>query len=166
MNYRNAYLRWLANLVGVNATDPYFTILCRMDDFIFVPMIDFDENREMDGLELRRNFTFEKPRFKAITEGSQECSMLELIIGIANRMSYMIDQDVATCFWHIMANLGLDGNPSIDEVEEAMETIQNRTYDFNGANGGLFPVSHTERDFRKLEIFQQMNEYLVENKFY
>ena len=159
-------MRWLAKQVGVNATDYIFTILGRMDDFIFVPIIDFDANREADGLELRRNFAFENPRFKDITRGPQECSMLELIVGVSNRMSYMIDQDIATCFWHIMANLNLDGHPTLDEVDDAMETIQNRTYDFNGANGGLFPVSNTERDFRQLEIFQQMNEYLVENKFY
>ena len=48
-------------------------------------------------------------------------------------------------------------------ILKIIDAFLDRKYDKNGENGGLFPLHFCNRDAREMEIWDQMNEYLVEN---
>jgi hypothetical protein len=70
-----------------------------------------------------------------------------------------------------MRNAGLDafddGNfDTMDdsEVMKILDRIIERTYQRNGV-GGLFPLKRDKKDQRKVELWYQMNAYLIENYY-
>jgi hypothetical protein len=68
----------------------------------------------------------------------------------------------------MIKNLGLDQfDDQIpydwEDVDEALSALIYRTYDRDGT-GGLFPLTHPEEDQRKVEIWYQLNAYLLERE--
>ena len=94
--------------------------------------------------------------------------MLEMLVALADRMSYYADGD---WFWEMIENLGLlpynDSNFYDDKyvgnysVSRILVTFLGRKYLKNGT-GGLFPLQHTRKDQRRVELWYQMCEYLEE----
>lgn len=129
----------------------------------FVPVIGKDENRVVDGLYLRnelgcKDSTDDKP-----------CSILEMLIALSGRFdgnSGFDPEEVYTNFWSMMNNIGLDQyddlNYSESQVWSILYIFENRTYGFNG-KGGIFPLKHPKNDQRNVELWDQMQEWLIEN---
>lgn len=128
-----------------------------------------DDNRAQDGLELRNEFFAE-------TEGVErdenwevlECDLLELLVGLSRRLSFMTGEDSSTWFWIMIENLGLyqyndAADIPEDTVKDVLEGLIWRTYDFDG-NGGLFPLRNPSVDQRGVEIWYQLNEYIAEHE--
>ena len=92
--------------------------------------------------------------------------MLEMLVALSERMSLTIDHTTPSCFWHMLDNLDISDPTDPEEVERAMEILRDREYNYDGSGGGLFPVDNPNSDFRDIEIYKQMNEYLIENKYY
>lgn len=130
-----------------------------------------DINRAMDGKYLRRHFELEELTNAEIFSDSyknwldQPCSMLEMIIGVAKRLSIVIDSPLPTCFWSIIRNLDLlqfhDDSYFEIEVSARLQKFMNRDYDEDGT-GGLFPIRNPMKDQRDLDILDQMNNYVIE----
>jgi hypothetical protein len=84
----------------------------------------------------------------------------------------MAGREMYEWFWKILENAGLDlyddgafyGHHGNTEVNEILNKIINREYRRDG-KGGLFPLKRTNKDQRKVELWYQMNEYLVENYY-
>jgi hypothetical protein len=92
--------------------------------------------------------------------------MLEFLIGLATRLNvadYEPDMPdrVGPWFWALMDNLGII---EADEswIEDSFKRINTRDYSFDG-HGGLFPLRRPCEDQRKIEIWYQMQAYLMEN---
>ena len=47
-------------------------------------------------------------------------------------------------------------------VDETIERMMYRTYDYDG-RGGLFPLRQPKKDQRKEQLWDQMNDYILEN---
>ena len=108
---------------------------------------------------------------------SGECSMLEMLIALAERMAFeLAGTDVSpdiyrtgSCFWEMVENLGLtrysDGEyerlngPFI--VNKTLHDVVTRNYDETGV-GGIFPLRGDYGDQRYVELWYQMQEYLAE----
>jgi hypothetical protein len=100
--------------------------------------------------------------------------MLELIIALAYRCEDMTadvvdgNRQVQDWFWDLLSNSGLEGytDEQYDErlVDEILNNIIYRRYDRYG-RGGLFPLKNPKKDQRKVELWYQMNAYLVEKYF-
>lgn len=173
-----AYYAWLCDLVGVSRQDGSYWLLAsdlHQKDFRwFVPN---DDNRAFEGKNLREKFCDETGIAYDYDSFDDEVSMLELIIALAYRCeSIMEDQiehmEMEDWFWKMMSNSGLDaftddsyyalrGQVVVDQI---LERIINRTYQRDGS-GGLFPLNRPREDQRSVEIWYQMNTYLVENYF-
>ena len=137
-----------------------------------------DDNRAFEGKNLRDLFCHEEG-FEYDDEmfDEEEVSMLELILALAFRCdSIMVDRadnvTIGEWFWRLLGNVGLDnftddqyyelgGRKKVDEI---LEKIIERTYDRNG-KGGLFPLKRAKKDQRKVELWYQMSNYLVENYY-
>lgn len=93
-----------------------------------------------------------------------------MLISLSRNVAFLTDVAVEKWFWHFLEILELaDFNDSseipIDLVEDILNTVVWRTYEPNGS-GGLFPLRYAHQDQRKVELWYQMNAYLIENDDY
>lgn len=168
------YFKWLvAQLVNTRLKNPTLTtwyVLQQLFSTEFVWRIHNDDNRVADGKELRSEFLEMHPDISADrTWLNQGCSFLEMLIALSRRLTFQTEgASSAEWFWHLMDNIGLHVSDRDYEskrlqtyVDQVLQTLNNRTYDRTG-RGGLFPLRDTEVDQTKVELWYQMNYYLLE----
>lgn len=169
------YLQWLYRQVASTRTKnparTYWTLLTHLYHKEFKWSVPNDDNRLMDGLELRYEFKFQiagDPNIPDPPQGWLErpCSFLEMLLALARRLSFAGGGAASEWFWHMLDNIGLrshvdamPGDP--DQIDFILDRVINRTYDEYG-NGGLFPLFHPQHDQRQVELWYQMNCYLLE----
>lgn len=175
-----AYFFWLRDIVLPDihvGESQYDKLLHLLHGYIFEWDVPNDDNRAMDGIQLRETFTDEYsyiPEWADALEGP--CTMLELIIGLAIRWEDtltdpQIEEDrTADWFWEMIRNTGLDsctndvytGTDDDLYIESIVDRINDRTYAKSG-KGGLFPLRAWKKDQRKVELWYQLSGYLNEN---
>lgn len=139
----------------------------------FVWLVPNDDNRVEDGKALR--FEFLDDQAMDVPEEHSYwldlgCSNLELMLALARRLDFETERDVHSWFLELIKNLGLsryhDAAADIPEdlIKDTLDTFVWRTYDYNG-DGGLFPLEHPEQDQRQIEIWYQLNAYLLERSY-
>lgn len=165
------YIHWLCDKVGIHSFDERTSILINaLQEKGFYWTVPNDDNRGLDGLELRREFA-DLNNFDpdAIFEGP--CTMLEMLIALAKRCDYIMsdldnEDHTARWFWEMLENVGLDMKSlnsyeedyTIDLIDKILDRILDRTYGASGRHG-LFPLNEPERDQREVEIWYQMQAY-------
>lgn len=166
-----AYFNWLCELVEC---EDHWVLLGYLQGIPFMWTIEMDENRAMDGVELRDRYAYDTMYSKYETE-EHDCSVLEFLVGLAVRMNDTQvgigeTEHVAKWFWVIMNNLSLDkftdflmeNDDLFNDVDEIITKLMDRKYDRDGF-GGLFPLQNPPEDQRYVDIWYQMNTYLLEN---
>lgn len=164
------YLEWLYSQVApYRSKSPerrYWSLLRQLYTTEFVWFVPNDDNRVEDGRDLRHEFLEEE----GITDVDLEwmglgCSMLEMLLGLARRLSFEAEGEPRVWFWRLIRNLGLsddnDANHNTRKVKAALKRVIFRTYDRDG-QGGLFPLKHADEDQRDVEIWYQLCAYLLE----
>lgn len=167
------YFEWLYKQVAsVKIKNPkrtYWNLLKILYEKEFVWFVPNDDNRIEDGKDLR----FECLISHGIDPDDAdqdwlklECSMLELLVGISRRLAYLTNAEPYEWFWEMIDNLKLSKyndseNISRDRVEDILDQVIWRTYNFNG-RGGLFPLKRPRQDQREIEIWYQLNAYVLE----
>lgn len=165
------YFNWLCALIGA---DGHEMLASALHERAFHPLLEMDSNRGTDGLQLRVEFMNEHGVWGS-SSNRGPCTMLEFLVALAKRMSFLTSGEgshgqTAFYFWKMIGNLRLDR--LTDEkwydinsdffVEDACYRINERQYEANG-NGGLFPLKKPTCDQRRVEIWYQMNAWLMEN---
>lgn len=167
------YLAWLYEQVGDvkvrSRTRTYWDLFRQLYSKEFVWYVPNDDNRADDGLCLREQFLddhgidiFEvDPEWLGIG-----CSFLEMMVGLARRLAFEADGQPSLWFWHLIENLGIKdctdrSKYDHGKVDRILNTVIWREYDFDG-RGGLFPLRHARTDQREVELWYQLNEYLLE----
>jgi hypothetical protein len=166
------YLHWLYSQTGsTRLTNPDRTYWCLLrqlfvKDFIWI--IPNDDNRAEDGKELRREFA--RVLHVDISEPdwwNMGCSVLEMLVGVSRRLSFESSGQPRVWFWRLLENLGISQyNDSTypgheQEINERLDDLIFRTYHPDGT-GGLFPLAYPTADQRDVEIWYQLNAYLIE----
>lgn len=165
------YVEWLYDQVGnrflKNPRRTYWSLLRQLFNKEFVWHIPNDDNRVEDGRQLRHKF-LEDANIRDHDGWADDpgCSFLEMLIALSRRVALEADGDPADWFWHLMNNIELrDCNDAsrYDEelVDEILERVVCRNYDMDGF-GGLFPLARPESDQRRVELWYQMNAYVLE----
>lgn len=168
------YLTWLYGLTGPvslkNPSRTYWSLLRLLYTKEFAWFVPNDDNRVEDGIELRYKFR-DECRIRSASEEwlCLPCSMLEMMIALSDRLSFMDGKEPADWFWELIENLGLTeytdrsffGSASVQDVESRLDVLNERTYAYSG-HGGLFPLDHPEEDQRDVEILYQAGAYLLE----
>lgn len=164
------YLTWLYSRVGDvkvrNKSRTYWSLLTQLYSKKFVWLIPNDDNRVQDGLDLRQEFLVDTGLdYDAHWVGS-DCSFLEMMIALSRRLAFEGEGHPPVWFWHLIRNLGLHeftdrSMYNHSEVDERIDIVIWRLYEPNG-RGGLFPLRRSNHDQREVEIWYQMNEYLLD----
>lgn len=180
MDYDQDYFRWLCEMIGVDEGDRSWRILAKtLHEIPFFSIVEHDDNRGYDGMELREEYlrTTNYPKYLTL---DGECSVFEMLVALARRMSFescdpyhSVDDDEDTDKWfhELIQNLGLDEFDDENfydlegdwKVEKIIDQMLNRRYMTNGV-GGLFPLKQPKEDQRDVEIWGQMCAYLTEKE--
>lgn len=167
------YFEWLYSLVASvrnrNPSRSHWNLLRQFYSTQFTWFVPNDDNRLMDGLELRDEWIHRKkisdvdPMWYEI-----ECSVLEMMVALARRVSFESYGTPSEWFWKLVENLELSRYTDdiyeisiAEEVEETLDRLVRRKYGRDGV-GGLFPLRYAEQDQRRVEIWYQMSAYLLE----
>lgn len=165
------YFEWLySQLCSVKIKNPrrtywkLFKILFTKEFVWFVPN---DDNRVEDGRDLRYEF-LEQKQLECDDDNwlNMGCSMLELLMGLSERLAFETNASPQEWFWELIENLNLGKyNDRADipeqEVHDILDRVIWRTYRRNG-DGGLFPLTKPERDQRDVELWYQLSAYILE----
>jgi hypothetical protein len=168
------YFNWLyTKVASVEVPTPsltYYTLLGALHSTEFVWLVTGDDNRASDGLELRREFyrEYEAAYHETLPWMNIGCSVLEMLISFARRAEFQTDIPTRDWFWVFLENLQLaDLNDAQQDVNlicaEIMDQFLWRTYRSSG-EGGMFPLRYSANDQRKVEIWYQFCEYLVDQE--
>jgi len=168
------YFVWLCDQVGdskvKNPARTYWRVLKLLYEKEFVWFVPNDDNRIEDGKDLRYEFV-DQTGLKDVDPNWIQlgCSMLELMIALSRRLAFEAEGEPRDWFWELMKNIGLGGYTddriptrySEKNVDEILDRVLWRTYKRNGS-GGLFPLKDPKEDQREIEIWYQLNAYLLE----
>ena len=165
-----SYFLWLMELV--DCPEEFSKLLRKLFSREFTSRIYMDQNRINDGLALRRTYTADTGVEIGNEALVKPCSVLEMMVALACRIEddIMFDPELGDrtpmWFWVMIDNLNLDGmsNDRFDaqNVDQILNVLIDRTYFMNGT-GGLFPLKQPKVNQRRVEIWYQMNAFLLEN---
>lgn len=162
-----SYWNWL--LDRIMADDRYSLLMNALNSVEYRWVLPMDENRSQDGLYLRSLFSGET----GLDSNSMnwECTVLEMLIGLAYRCDHDImgdpnDRHPELWFWEMLRNIGLLAmdNENFDrkEFDDIMNIWMDNQYAPTG-EGSIFPVYDPTIDQTRMEIWDQMNLYLSRN---
>lgn len=166
------YFKWLysqiASLDTRNPARSYWKLCRHLYTKPFTWFVPNDENRAEDGRGLREEFLDEEELVENHDWMVMDCSVLEMLIALSRRAAFQASGAPDEWFWLIMDNVDLrqfnDSNfrgSSKHQVEEVLDRILERRYDYDGL-GGLFPLEDPMQDQRRTELWYQLSAYLLE----
>jgi hypothetical protein len=167
------YFDWMYNLV-CDKRKPYHKLLTYLHQVEFTYTLPMDDNRYVDGVDLRYRFAYDcghHPAMIAEYLDNRPCSVLEMMVALVYRFEEQITDDPAIgdrkkrWFMAMIRSLDLleatDANFDERVVGPVIARFLNRDYAPNG-KGGLFTVNSYRRDMRLVDIWYQMCWYLDE----
>lgn len=174
---KQQYFEFLCGIIGDirrGVVSEYTLLLEHLHKKEFYSLVPNDDNRGEDGKKLR--MIFEEEANQGLSFFLEEpCTVLEMLIGLSFRIENNLkdgphDMSTGECFWMLINNLGLSWannnaycqDYESEAIDEQIDIFLSRNYGKNG-DGGLFPLKKPLKDQRKVEIWYQMAEYLLEN---
>ena len=150
----------------------YIPLLDLLHSMKFELLMDSDEDRVKDGAYLRVKWLSEEGIYDHLYEFDGDfVSVLEVLVALSDRLSFQIgnnctgEHSISDCFWEILGNLDIEkysiSNYKPLNIKEKVRVWMYRKYMKNGEHGA-FPLQKTRFDQRKLSIWDQMNEYILE----
>ena len=157
------YYEWLVSQIETPGDRTYNELFERMHNFEFVWFVPNDDNRLQDGLDLRHEFlngNAPNLRLKGVT-------MLEILVALSRRLAFTAGGNEHRWAWKLLKNLRLNkmSDPLTEakaqRIDDILYAVVWRTYDRSG-NGGFFPLKDSLDDQTKVELWYQMNAYVIE----
>lgn len=168
------YFKWLYEKVA----DPefhdsdltYWKVLRILFTKEFVWLVPNDVNRIQDGKALRLEFLEAQGIPEVDTDWMEiGCSVLELMVGLSQRLAYVADGKPHYWFWVLMENLGISGFNDRHKrlprrrIDDILNDLIYRNYGPDGV-GGLFPLQNPYEDQREVELWYQLSNYVQEKE--
>jgi hypothetical protein len=157
------YYEWLIDQIEIPNGKSYRDLFELMHNLEFVWTVPNDDNRVQDGLDLRSEFANGKVanlRLAGVT-------FLEVLIALSRRLAFTAGGEPEPWAWRLIKNLRLHKssdpltNGRGNRARDILDAVIWRTYERSG-RGGFFPLRNTLEDQTKVEIWYQMNAYVIE----
>lgn len=166
MTSQNDYFDWLTAQIDIppRKNRTYHELLVAMYNKEFVWILSGDDNRLQDALDVRHEFLGRNRRDPL---NNQPVSILEVIIALSRRVTWIANRTPEKWAWELIKNLGLHkasdplSGRKVEDVENTLECLVWRMYERDGT-GGFFPLQYPIEDQTKKEIWDQMNAYVNE----
>lgn len=172
---KRKYFDWMTRLVSDGPTNDFYNLMAYLHTIEFKYILERDENRMQDGIELRYRFAYANEVDPYLIDEylfSEGCSVFEMMVALANKCeeSIMDNPEFGNrqyrWFLAMIDSLGLSDVHDYDMfdyvlVNNIIEKFLNREYSENG-KGGLYTVSKPPKDMRDVEIWYQMCWYIDE----
>lgn len=144
----------------------HWDLIINLQDRWFEHTIDMDRNRQEDGFMLRRQYCQDKGMVSIAIFGRTEyCTILEMLAALAIRMDDEYgdakDPKPGSIFEEMLDNLGLFEAEDETELDYILSNWMDRHFAPDG-RGSIFPIQNPRRDQRKIQIWDQMQEYIRE----
>ena len=165
------YFGWLVGKVATHELGmnyyKLFDQLWRTNFYYYIPR---DENRMIDGLNLRAQYESETG-YDADVDG-KPCSVLEMMVALAIRCDDQIMWDdnhgsrASDWFFIMIDNMCLIGMKDYCYDEHHVEFILNRMMqhlNYSNGHGGLFYTNDPNYNMSQQEIWFQMCKFITEN---
>lgn len=162
------YFDWMCSLVCDDQFKTvYKDLLMQMFNTTFLWSHQDDENRVVDGLDLR--YIFES-RTGYQLDLRRQCTVLEVLIALSMKIENIMDdpnEGDRTGRWFMNMLVNLKVNWAFGRyydsmaVDKYLQTFMNRTYESNG-DGNIFGIQNVPYDLRTVDIWSQMLWYLDE----
>lgn len=132
-------------------------------------VLPMDENRELDGFELRKEYIREF-RGGSLSGCRDYSNVLEVLLAFSRRIEIDVMSEpgndvIERWFWVMLDNLGLlyydDENFDPDRVDRILSIWLDRKFSRKG-KGNIFLTNKSDRDLRTEEYWWQMQHYMVE----
>lgn len=168
------YFLWLCELVDLKSKDElggYYFLIKALFNKEFYWTICKDENRAEEGKDLRTIFSDDCGLENIPDEINGPCTVLEMMIGLAKRWNSEVsltdeEDNSSVYFWEMISNLGLEGctddNFYPEFVREKLDIFIDRDYSDDG-KGSLFPLERSKESQKDIELWYQLQNYLIEN---
>lgn len=163
----NDYYMWLLGRVGISRSlfENYSRLLEVLFSTDFIYAFIMDANRAQAGLNLRSIYAMEAGvDLEDVQTG--RCTVLEMFVALSDSFAEFSGREKSDCFWEMIENLGLRGcnNDNFDRnyILNRLSDWMGRCYKPDG-EGSPFPLRNYNGDSRNMEIWNQMNAYILEN---
>lgn len=174
------YFDWLYHLV---CNDKYYNkisyrkLLYFLDSVDYIPNLQMDDNRRIDGIDFRYRYGYEYGYSKEEIDElfkNKNCSMFEMMIALSSRVEEQITSELifgnrtSQWFWGMIVSLSL-GQMNDEHFDEryclnVIDKFMRNNYEPNG-RGGLFTLNDPPADLRTVDIWCQFMWYLNENVY-
>lgn len=161
----NLYYVWLVSQVAVSGGKTYNETFDIMHATEFQWTVANDDNRVQDGLDLRTEFMGDHNGEITLLG----VSFLEVMIGLSRRLAFIAGGEAPKWAWHLMKNIRLRkysdplSHTGMRRVSDILDTVIWRQYHPDG-RGGFFPLQNPSEDQTKVELWYQLNSYVIEMK--
>lgn len=167
--FKNKYLSYLKSIVcdDRHPSEGYSRLFETLFDTTFYAVLEMDENRMADAIELRVNYERNNGYSAPMMTGPP--SVLEVMVALADRCEQNImgnfdyGDRTPVWFWYMVESMGLNRHTDdyYDEffVRGILESMMNRAYSKDGY-GSLFYIPTCNIDLTNVEIWYQMNFWL------
>lgn len=156
------YIRWvMKDKLGMSDKEikDYTPLIMDLSDIEFVWNHPMDENRAIDGLELRSDFEYETGEYLDKNSGLMpKCSVFEMLAALSIRCedqlmyNSSLGNRTSKWFFEMLDNLNLDKNSKVnDKIAEDI------------VSGDAFPLKNSRIDQKNEQIWKQLSAYLNEN---
>lgn len=164
---------------GVGSGSTALSLFASLDDVEFKAYVPMDDNRISDALEMREQWYGDNRRL-AEAMSRQPVTLLEILVELCLYLAYarenlVYDSSAERWFYELLGNVGIDERTPRWRVIQIGRRIVERDYEPDG-EGGFFPCPEFSgfydvddpvgqartNDMRKVELWMQLNEYLVE----
>ena len=172
---RKLYYDWLTEQIEFeDKVNLYEHLLMYLFDteFVWLAQVPLDENRYIDGLDLRKYYAKllgpEDGELFLYDMSLAPCSMLEMLIAFADRLTQIVDLSKEAFFWMFIDNLGLgwatEYDFDIDIVSEIVRDFMYGTVHGREPKGKenppvLFPCREVYNNLND-DLYKQANLYL------
>lgn len=168
---KSNYFEWLLDIIGGSCG--YRKMLSTLFDIDYYWVVKFDDDRVKDGYLLRKTY-LGFIGSDGVIEGN--ISVLEVMIALAISCedTIMHDRDIGdrtpNWFWMMCSNLKITGTRFGDqhynrfteeEVRVIIDNMLARRYGDDG-KGSMFPCVKSVPNFSNLNLWLQLNQYLLE----
>lgn len=172
------YIEWLCfDRLGLTEKEyrSYSNLIHSLSTIEYIWEHPLDENRAIDGLDLRKDFTYEMDLYLDANSGLMpKCTVLEMLVALSVKCENRIMRDLSygdrtsKWFFEMLENSGLliySNNKwnrnTIHEIFDKLNDIFDGRYKKDGS-GGFFPIKNKKIDQRNNDLWKQMTTYLRE----